>query len=89
MEEADVVESPAPCCAPPRRNNHPFPREIIPHVTYEIHEVTELRISVPETGRRLLPLPVAAAGGCVGLSAASRPTVRRWLLVCLRRGRGA
>ncbi|MFL5789983.1 MAG: single-stranded DNA-binding protein [Actinomycetota bacterium] len=29
-------------------------------------EVTELRISVPETGRRLLPLPVAAWHATVG-----------------------
>ena len=36
------------------------------HVTYEIHEVTELRVSVPETGRRLLPLPVAAWHATVG-----------------------
>ena len=37
-----------------------------PHIPYEIHEVTELRISVPETGRRLLPLPVAAWHATVG-----------------------
>ena len=37
-----------------------------PHVTYEVHEVTELRVSVPETGRRLLPLPVAAWHATVG-----------------------
>ena len=36
---------------------------------YEIHEVTELRISVPETGRRLLPLPVAAWHATVGRAA--------------------
>jgi len=42
-----------------------------PHVTYEIHEVTELRISVPETGRLLLPLPLAATGGARASSAAS------------------
>ncbi len=29
-------------------------------------EVTELRISVPETGRRLLPLPVAAWHATIG-----------------------
>jgi single-strand DNA-binding protein len=29
-------------------------------------EVTELRLSVPEAGRRLLPLPVAAWHGTVG-----------------------
>ncbi|MEO8475523.1 MAG: single-stranded DNA-binding protein [Actinomycetota bacterium] len=29
-------------------------------------EVTELRLSVPETGRRLLPLPVAAWHATVG-----------------------
>ena len=29
------------------------------HIPHEMPEVTELRISVPETGRRLLPLPVA------------------------------
>ena len=29
-------------------------------------EVTELRVSVPETGRRLLPLPVAAWHATVG-----------------------
>jgi hypothetical protein len=29
-------------------------------------EVTELRISVPETGRRLLPLPIAAWHATVG-----------------------
>ena len=28
------------------------------HLT--VHEVTELRLSVPEAGKRLLPLPVAA-----------------------------
>jgi hypothetical protein len=39
-------------------------------VTYGIHEVTELRISVPETGRRLLPpLPVAAWHATVGRAA--------------------
>jgi single-stranded DNA-binding protein len=32
-------------------------------------EVTELRISVPETGRRLLPLPVAAWHATVGRAA--------------------
>src|SRR4051812_10476977 len=32
-------------------------------------EVTELRISVPETGRRLLPLPVAASHATVGRAA--------------------
>jgi single-strand DNA-binding protein len=32
-------------------------------------EVTELRLSVPETGRRLLPLPVAAWHATVGRAA--------------------
>jgi len=32
-------------------------------------EVTELRVSVPETGRRLLPLPVAAWHATVGARA--------------------
>lgn len=32
-------------------------------------EVTELRLSVPETGRRLLPLPVAAWHATVGAQA--------------------
>jgi len=32
-------------------------------------QVTELRLSVPETGRRLLPLPVAAWHASVGAAA--------------------
>lgn len=32
-------------------------------------EVTELRVSVPELGKRLLPLPVAAWHGTVGTQA--------------------
>ena len=31
-----------------------------------VHEVTELRLSIPEAGRRLLPLPVAAWHATVG-----------------------
>jgi hypothetical protein len=37
-----------------------------PHAPHEIHEVTELRTSVPQTGGRLLPLPVAAWHAPIG-----------------------
>jgi single-stranded DNA-binding protein len=39
------------------------------HIPLTLHEVTELRLSVPETGRRLLPLPVAAWHATVGRAA--------------------
>ena len=37
------------------------------HGTYGILEVTELRLFVPETGKRLLPLPIAAWHATVGM----------------------
>jgi hypothetical protein len=36
------------------------------HVTFEVTRLTELRLAVPEAGKRLLPLPVAAWHATVG-----------------------
>ena len=40
-----------------------------PHITLTIHGLTELRLSVPEAGKRLLPLPIAAWHATVGVQA--------------------
>jgi hypothetical protein len=45
---------------------------ILAHDTLTVNGVTELRLSVPEAGKRLLPLPIAAWHATVGPYALNR-----------------